>query len=101
MDMTDTQNSRPSVENVGPIAGEGIKDSLHWPGYLLIAVSLAALAFGLAALATGANPVAIACLAVFACASAFGVLWQVVEHRRVVRRASGSTPERPEDAAAL
>lgn len=101
MDMTDKQNPRPAGGNVGPIAGEAIKDSAHWPGYLLIAVSLVALALGLAALATGANPAAIACLVVFAVASVGGVVWQLIEHRRVARRASGSVPERPEDAAAL
>jgi hypothetical protein len=100
--MSENQNTNSNEGSIGPIAGEGIKDPARWPGYLLIAVGVVALALGLAGFAMGdANPAAIACIGVFAVASVLGVLWQFVEHRRVARRASGTTPERPEDAAAL
>jgi hypothetical protein len=98
--MTETNHPSPQGGDLGPIAGEAIKDPVHWPGYVLIAVSVAALALGLAGLAVGVSPAAIGCLAVFAVASVAGVVWQYAEHRRVARRASGS-PERPEDTAAL
>jgi len=97
-----TENNHPNVRSgdVGPIAGEAIKDPARWPGYLLIAVSVVALASGLAGLASGVSFTAVLCLTVFAVASVLGVVWQFVEHRRVARRASGA-PERPEDGAAL
>ena len=96
--MTEKEHSNSHAGDVGPIAGEAIKDPARWPGFVLIAVSVAALALGLAGLAVGVSPAAIACLAIFAVASVIGVAWQLVEHRRMARRASGS-PERPEDAA--
>lgn len=99
--MSDTKNPNSVNGSVGPIAGESIKDPARWPGFLLIAMSVVALALGLAGLAIGASPAAIGCLAVFAVASVLGVLWQYIEHRRVVRHAVGTTPERPEDAGAL
>lgn len=99
--MTDKEKSSSIEESIGPIAGEGIKHPARWPGLLLIAVSVIALALGLAGLAMGGNLLEIACIAVFAVAGVLGVLWQYIEHRRISRRASGTTPERPEDAAAL
>jgi membrane protein implicated in regulation of membrane protease activity len=99
--MNSNGNTHPSHTEVGPIAGEGIKDAARWPGFVLIAVGLVAFALGLAALATGRQAAGIAGIAVFAVACALGVLWQYLEHRRVARRASTATPERPEDTTAL
>jgi hypothetical protein len=99
--MTLNENSKSTHGDVGPIAGEGIKDAARWPGFVLIAVGLLAFALGLAGLAVGRQAAGIAGIAVFVVACAAGVLWQFVEHRRVARQASQAAPERPEDTAAL
>ena len=85
----------------GPVAGEALKDAARWPGYLLIAVGLVAMALSLAGFAVGRNSVASigAVFAVLALSS--GVIWQFVERRRLRTRRGSGTPERPEDAAPL
>jgi hypothetical protein len=94
-----TNNENPN--SAGPIAGEGIKDAARWPGFLLVAAGLAALALGLAGLAVGHSSAGITGIAISAIALGLGVFWQFVEHRRNAGRITGSTPERPEDAGAL
>jgi hypothetical protein len=94
-----TNNENPN--SAGPIAGEGIKDAARWPGFLLVAAGLAALALGLAGLAVGHSSAGTAGIAISAIALGLGVFWQFVEHRRNAGRITGSTPERPEDAGAL
>lgn len=66
-----------------PHAGFSMKDNLYWPGFILLAVAVAGMISTTAAAAYGhhewiATTVLIAVLGTIA-----GVLWFVVEHRRV------------------
>lgn len=84
---------------VGPVAGETLKDPAGWPGHVLIAVGLLAVALSLTGFAVGRGGFATAGVVVAVLALSAGVGWLVAEHRRLRARTATITPERPEDVA--
>lgn len=97
------KNSTPHVlRTQAPVAGEAIKDPLRWPGYVMLAVALFAFAGALTGFATGNRGAGSGALALSVLLVAAGLLWHLVERRKVRRgRLSRGTPERPEDIAPL
>ncbi len=101
MSCMDNHTARDAHDTTGPVAGEALKDRARWPGFGLIAIGLLAMALSLAGFAVGRNSLATFGAVVAVVGIVAGVLWQVVEHRRLAARHGSGTPERPEDAAPL
>lgn len=64
-------------------AGESMIDMLYWPGYLLMATGVIAVVGCLAAFGTGHDGQGMIVGVVAIVAMMFGLLWLMVEHRRV------------------
>jgi hypothetical protein len=73
------------VRTTRPHAGRAVINVLSWPGYLLIAAGMMATVGCLAAFGTGHDPQGEAIAVAAVAAAAIGVLWLVVEHKRIGR----------------
>ncbi len=67
-------------------AGEAIKDTLSWPGYILIGISVVALVCTLVAAGYGFAARAWIALAVCLVCAALGVGWVLLERIRIKKR---------------
>ena len=66
-------------------AGESMIDVMSWPGYLLIVVSVIAVFRCLVAFGTGHSNQGMTIGVIAIVALTFGLVWVMVEHRRVRR----------------
>lgn len=73
------------VRTTRPHAGESLADTLTWPAYLFIAAGMVATVGCLAAFGTGYAARGLLAAAVAVVATALGLVWRILEHRRVVR----------------
>lgn len=73
------------VRTTRPHAGESMIDVVSWPGYLLIVAGVIAVVGCLAAFGTGHANEGLTTGVVAIVAISFGLVWLVVEHRRVRR----------------
>jgi hypothetical protein len=68
-----------------PHAGFTMKDNLYWPGFILLVVALGGMISTTAAAAYGHYEWLATTILVAVLGTVAGVLWFVVEHRRVTR----------------
>lgn len=66
-------------------AGESLTDILNWPGYALVAIGLVAFAGSLTAFATANTSQGLTVGIVGFAFLAVGLIWVIIEHRRVRR----------------
>ncbi len=79
-----------------PLAGESMIDVLSWPGYLLVAMGLSFLVGSLAAFGTGHGSEGMTTGVAAVVAVSLGLVWLLVEHRRIRRIADRWYDEHPE-----
>ena len=92
--MTNSQNDPIDLARTHqPRAGVALKDTRAWPGYLLMALAVLALAICLATAATGYSGATIGAGVVAIVAAAVGSIWVFAERRRVARLAQRSSAD--------
>jgi hypothetical protein len=68
-----------------PMAGESLIDVVLWPGYLFVVAGVIGACASLAAFGTGHQHVGMTAGVTAVAASVVGLVWLVVEHRRIRR----------------
>ncbi|MBS9533851.1 LapA family protein [Mycobacterium sp. M1] len=73
------------VRTTRPHAGRAVIDVMGWPGYALLVVGMMTFLGGLTAFATGHDRQGVEVAAFAVAAALAGVLWLVIEHKRIGR----------------
>lgn len=71
------------VRTTRPHAGRAVIDIMGWPGYAMLVIGMMASFGGLTAFATGHDRQGVEVAAFAVAAALLGVLWLVIEHKRI------------------